>query len=184
LLVDRHRRGTVGHCSLFNRMIEYLIMRRASRTELTVPRSTPTMNHFTPLASTLGGAIIGLAASLLLVLNGRQAGVSGIVAGTLRPKAGEFLWRALFVLGLLAGGALMGWLQPGSFQAAPRGLAVVAVAGALVGFGSQLGGGCTSGHGICGICRLSKRSLVATATFMAAGALTVFVTTHMSGAVR
>jgi uncharacterized membrane protein YedE/YeeE len=142
------------------------------------------MEHFTPIASLVGGALMGAGASLLLALNGRVAGVSGIVAGTLRPKAGEFLWRLLFVLGLVGGGVLMAWLRPGSIQASPRGPAMVAVAGLLVGFGSQLGGGCTSGHGICGLCRFSKRSLVATMTFMATGALTVFAVLHLAGGAR
>ncbi len=140
------------------------------------------MSHFTPLPALLGGILLGIASSMLLILNGRIAGVGGIVAGALRPKPGELPWRLLFILGLLVGGALVSWFQPGAVQASSRGLLVTAVAGVLVGFGSQLGGGCTSGHGICGICRLSKRSFVATATFMAAGMATVFVTLHLGGA--
>jgi uncharacterized membrane protein YedE/YeeE len=142
------------------------------------------MNNFTPISSTLGGALIGAAAALLLAFNGRMAGVSGIVAGTLRPKPGEFLWRLLFVLGLVGGGALMTWLWPGSIQATPRGLGATGLAGLMVGFGTQLGGGCTSGHGICGICRLSKRSFVATLTFVLTGAATVLASTHFGGGVR
>jgi uncharacterized membrane protein YedE/YeeE len=125
-----------------------------------------------------------LAAALLLALNGRMAGISGIVAGTLLPRAGEFLWRLLFVAGLVAGGALMGWLRPGSIEATSRGPMVAVVAGLLVGFGTQLGGGCTSGHGICGMSRFSKRSIVATCTFMLSGAATVFVALHAAGAFR
>jgi uncharacterized membrane protein YedE/YeeE len=142
------------------------------------------MEHFTPIASTLGGVLIGVAAALLLALNGRIAGVSGIVAGTLRPKTGELAWRVLFVVGLVLGGALMAWWRPTAVQGTPRGLLASAVAGLLVGFGAQLSGGCTSGHGVCGISRFSKRSLVATMTFMATGALTVFVTLHVLGGAR
>ena len=107
--------------------------------------------------------------------------MSGIVAGTIRPRAGEFLWRLCFVLGMVAAGTLFGVLRPGSIEPTSRGAAVVAVAGLLVGFGSQLGGGCTSGHGVCGISRFSKRSIVATLTFMATGAATVFLTAHGGG---
>ena len=142
------------------------------------------MSHFTPLASTLGGVLVGLAASLLLVLNGRVAGVSGILAGVLRPKQGELGWRLLFVLGLLSGGAVLAILRPALLQPTPRGLATTAIAGALVGIGSRLAGGCTSGHGICGVGRLSKRSLVATLVFIATGAATVFATVHLAGAPR
>lgn len=121
-----------------------------------------------------GGALIGLSASLLLVLNGRVAGISGIVGGLLAPARGEVLWRALFVTGLLAGGLAAYAIWPERFDAsgAPA-LPFVALAGALVGVGTRLGNGCTSGHGVCGISRLSPRSLAATVTFMATGVLTV-----------
>ena len=140
------------------------------------------MSDFTPISATLGGLLIGAGGTLLLVCNGRLAGVSGIVAGTLRPKSGEFLWRLCFVLGMVAAGTLLGLLRPGSIEPTSRGAAVVAIAGLLVGFGSRLGGGCTSGHGVCGMSRFSKRSIVATLTFMATGAATVFLTAHGGGA--
>ena len=122
-----------------------------------------------PLA---GGALIGGAAAALLLLTGKTAGVSGIVDGLLRLEKGECGWKFAFVLGLLAGGAAMAWLRPALFPVAVPAPAWVAVAaGLLVGFGTRLGGGCTSGHGVCGLGRLSKRSLVATLVFMAAGML-------------
>src|SRR5260370_33156782 len=100
------------------------------------------MNHFTPIASTLGGILVGIAAAALLVLNGRIAGVSGIVAGALRPKPDEFTWRMLFVLGLVAGGAPMTWLLPGSIPPTPRGGMNTPAPRVLVGLVSQLGSGC------------------------------------------
>lgn len=123
-----------------------------------------------------GGALIGLSASLLLALNGRVAGISGIVGGLLVPTRGDVVWRALFVAGLVAGGIAAYLVSPESFDAsgAPA-LPLVALAGALVGLGTRLGNGCTSGHGVCGISRLSPRSLAATLTFMTTGALTVLV---------
>ena len=142
------------------------------------------VNQFTPLSALAGGLLIGAAAAMLFAFNGRMAAVSRIVAGTLRPKVGESLWRFLFMLGLMTGGLLMGWLVPGSIEPVSRGPIVISVAGLLVGFGSQLGGGCTSGHGICGISRLSRRSIVATLTFMMTGAATVFVALHAMGAAR
>lgn len=139
--------------------------------------------EFTPIASLLGGVLIGLSAALLLLTVGRIAGISGIAGGlTTRLPRAEILWRGLFVIGLLAGGAAMAAGSPDMFQyAIDRPLGAIVVAGLLVGFGSRLGSGCTSGHGVCGISRLSRRSLVATATFMAAGILTVFVTHHVIG---
>jgi len=142
------------------------------------------VNHFTPISALVGGLLIGAAAAVLLAFNGRMAAVSGIVAGTLRPKVGEPWWRFLFVLGLVTGGLLMGWLRPGSMEPTSQGPVMASLAGLLVGFGSQLGGGCTSGHGICGMSRLSRRSIVATITFMMTGAATVFVVLHQMGDVR
>jgi uncharacterized protein len=120
-----------------------------------------------------GGALIGISASLMLLLNGRVTGISGIVNGLMRkPDATESPWRILFVVGLLLGGMLV---MPvvGDAAGAPS-LAVALVAGALVGAGTRLGSGCTSGHGVCGLSRLSVRSLAATVTFIATGALAVF----------
>lgn len=124
----------------------------------------------------LGGALIGIAAAGLLLLTGKTAGVSGIVDGVLRGEKGEWGWKAAFVLGLVAGGVVLRLVLPESLPTtAPRALPLVIVGALLVGFGARLGGGCTSGHGVCGIGRLSRRSLVGTLVFMAAGALTVFV---------
>jgi uncharacterized protein len=123
-----------------------------------------------------GGALIGAAAAGLLLLTGRTAGVSGIVDGLLRGEKGEWGWKAAFVLGLVAGGLILRFTMPGALpSAAPRALPLVAIGGFLVGFGARLGGGCTSGHGVCGIGRLSRRGLVGTLVFMAAGVVTVLV---------
>lgn len=123
-----------------------------------------------------GGALIGLAAGGLLVLTGKTAGVSGIVDGVLRAERGEWGWKAAFVLGLVAGGVVLRLAMPEALAgSAPRTLAYVGAGGLLVGFGARLGGGCTSGHGVCGIGRLSVRGLVGTLVFIAAGVATVFV---------
>lgn len=137
----------------------------------------------TTLFAILGGALIGLGAAALLLFNGRIAGVSGIVGSLLaRPSRSEALWRLLFVAGLVAGGALVFALQPQLISQAPaKPLALFAAAGLLVGLGTKLGSGCTSGHGVCGVARLSRRSLVATATFTGAGAITVFLMTRVFG---
>ncbi|NBD11927.1 YeeE/YedE family protein [Corallococcus silvisoli] len=131
----------------------------------------------------LGGALIGLSASLLLLAHGRVAGISGVVASLLAPVKGDISWRAQFLGGLLAGGLLLAWSRPGTF-ALPEPLdggrvLLLALAGLLVGLGSRLGSGCTSGHGVCGLSRGSPRSLVATLTFMATGILTVFLSRHV-----
>lgn len=136
---------------------------------------------FTPVASLVGGALIGLSASALLILNGRLAGISGIVGGLVQPARSEVGWRVAFVAGLLLGGLFVAWLVPGSVvprqSVAPT--ALIAVAGLLVGFGTQLSGGCTSGHGVCGLSRFSRRSFVAVATFMATGGLATFFVRHV-----
>lgn len=136
---------------------------------------------FTPWPALVGGAVIGLSASTLLVLDGRVAGISGIVGGLFRPGRGEAAWRGAFLAGLLLAGLLLSWLIPSAV--APRALGVhglgVVVAGLLVGFGTQLGAGCTSGHGVCGLSRWSPRSLVAVLTFMATGALAVLFVRHV-----
>jgi hypothetical protein len=140
------------------------------------------MESFTPVASTLGGLLIGVSASLLLVLNGRVAGVSGIVAGIFSPRPGEVAWRVAFIAGLLAGGVATFFAAPELFAITyDRTLPVLAVAGLLVGLGVRLGGGCTSGHGVCGLSRLSPRSLVATLTFITAGAITVYLWRVLAG---
>jgi uncharacterized membrane protein YedE/YeeE len=123
-----------------------------------------------------GGALIGLAAALLLLWNGRIAGISGIVGGLMRPAAREVAWRVAFLAGLLAGGLALSVVDPAALDVrVPAPLGVLGLAGLLVGYGTRLGSGCTSGHGVCGVGRLSPRSLVATATFILTGALTVYV---------
>lgn len=131
--------------------------------------------HFTPWLSLGGGALVGLAAAMLLLLDGHIAGVSGVLGGALQRPSAEGLWRYAFLLGLVVGGAALGWLAPAMVAPSPRSLVVVGAAGLLVGVGTQIGSGCTSGHGVCGLSRQSVRSLAATLTFMATGAITVFV---------
>lgn len=137
---------------------------------------------FTPLASTVGGILIGLAAGLLLLLTGRVAGVSGILGGVFLEK-GDRGWRLAFLAGLLVGGAALAAFAPQMLSASPASSkAVLIAAGLLVGVGTQLGSGCTSGHGICGLPRLSLRSLVAVITFITTGALTVLAVRLLGGA--
>jgi uncharacterized membrane protein YedE/YeeE len=131
------------------------------------------MTEFTPWSGLAGGALIGLSASLLLGLAGRIAGVSGIAAGGLFETGSERRWRLAFIAGLLLAGLGFVLVAPAALGPAPRSLAGLAVAGLLVGFGTRLGNGCTSGHGVCGISRLSSRSLVATLVFIGSGVLTV-----------
>jgi uncharacterized membrane protein YedE/YeeE len=140
------------------------------------------MSHFTPIQSLLGGGLIGTAALLCWLLLGRIAGISGILAGAARAEGGERDWRLAFLAGLvlapvvyaLAGGAL-------PVPEVTRNPAMLIVAGLLVGFGSRLGSGCTSGHGVCGLARLSRRSFAATGVFMVSAVATVFVTRHLLG---
>ena len=136
-------------------------------------------NAFTPWTALAGGALIGVAAMLFALLNGRIAGISGIVGGLLNPVAGDTTWRVAFVLGLVGAP-----LVYGLFSLVPRpqidaGYVALAVAGLLVGVGTRYGSGCTSGHGVCGLSRLSFRSLVATLAFMGTGFGTVFVLRHL-----
>ena len=134
------------------------------------------MEHFTPISSLLGGVLIGLSTASVLILQGRVVGISGICGSLLQQTGAEFWWRLSFVLGLLGVGLLGVRYWPASFSAAGTPpLPLVALGGLLVGFGTRLGNGCTSGHGVCGVSRLSPRSIAATLTFMAAGAATVFV---------
>lgn len=141
------------------------------------------MADFTPVSSFAGGVLIGVAAALLLVANGRIAGISGIVGGVLRGQRSELAWRVPFVGGLLAGGLLLQLVRPEAIGPSVVGYPALIVAGVLVGYGTQLGSGCTSGHGVCGVARLSPRSLVATGVFMLAGAATTFVVRHLSGGI-
>ena len=131
------------------------------------------MHDFTPLSALAGGALLGLAASLLLVLAGRIAGISGITGGLLFPVRGDVSWRALFVFGLLGAGIAAAVLAPEAIGTSPRSNGALAVAGLLAGVGTRLGNGCTSGHGVCGISRLAPRSIAATVVFMFTGMLAV-----------
>jgi uncharacterized membrane protein YedE/YeeE len=140
------------------------------------------VEHVTPLASLIGGALIGLAASLLLLGDGRIAGISGIVSGLLYPVAGDLGWRVLFVAGLLVGGLGLRLADPALLRMGlDRSAGALVTSGLLVGFGTALGSGCTSGHGVCGLSRGSPRSLVATLTFMATGMFLAWLVGHALG---
>ena len=136
---------------------------------------------FTPASALIGGLVIGVAAALLVLANGRVAGIAGIVGGLLRPAPGEIPWRLAFIAGLM--------IAPLLFIAAGKPPSIIvdadyptlAIAGLIVGLGTRYGSGCTSGHGVCGVSRLSPRSIVATLAFMAAGFATVFVVRHLVG---
>lgn len=143
------------------------------------------MHNFTPLVALIGGILIGVSASAMLLLEGRIAGISGICAGVLHPAKNDTAWRISFVAGLLAGGVLLRMFLPTAFDfGIIRPYPILILAGLLVGFGTRLGNGCTSGHGVCGIGRLSPRSMVATMTFIASGVATVFVVNHLMSATR
>ncbi len=140
------------------------------------------MANFTPISAAVGGAVIGLAAVLLMLLNGRIAGVTGVFAGLIDPVSTDRGWRATFIAGLIAAplsAALLGFTIP--IPHMPASLLTVAAAGLLVGFGTRLSNGCTSGHGICGVARLSPHSITATAVFMAAAIVVVALTRHAIG---
>lgn len=144
-------------------------------------------NHFSPWSALAGGALIGLAAALLLLANGRIAGVSGILGGLLRLDENETPWQSAFISGLLFAPALWAVLAPGGLHLpdftpeSGAGWSALIVGGLLVGIGTRLANGCTSGHGVCGLARLSVRSLAAVLVFMAFGFLTVFVVRHVVG---
>jgi uncharacterized membrane protein YedE/YeeE len=140
------------------------------------------LQHFTPWTSLAGGALIGLAAALFVLLNGRIAGISGVLGGLLAPRAGDVAWRLAFLAGLLVAPTLYALVTALPASTIEADYPVLVVAGLLVGIGTRFGAGCTSGHGVCGLSRLSPRSLVATLSFMAAGFATVFVTRHLLGA--
>jgi uncharacterized membrane protein YedE/YeeE len=140
------------------------------------------MANFTPISAAIGGALIGLAAVLLMLFTGRIAGVSGIMGGVLSPRSDDRLWRLAFIAGLIA--APLAAALAGHGVATPQmpgSTVIIVVAGLLVGFGTRLGNGCTSGHGICGIARLSPRSIAATMVFMVAAMAVVAVTRHVIG---
>jgi uncharacterized membrane protein YedE/YeeE len=136
-------------------------------------------NHFTPWASLAGGIILGIAAALFILLNGRVLGISGILGGLVKPKAGDTGWRVAFVAGLIAAPILWRLFAPLPVARVDASIPVLVIAGLLVGWGTRYGSGCTSGHGVCGLARLSPRSLAATLAFMAAGFVTVFIARHL-----
>ncbi len=141
------------------------------------------MENFTPVSALIGGALIGLAAAILLLLNGRVAGVSGIAGGLIALNKGDSMWRVFFLGGLVIGALAYGFEEPASTDITISDSWPILVLGGLaVGFGTRMGGGCTSGHGVCGMARVSVRSLVATGTFMVVAMATVFIVRHVAGA--
>src|SRR3954464_5632361 len=139
------------------------------------------MANFTPVSAAVGGGLIGLASVLLMLLTGRIAGISGIFGGLLKAGSDDRGWRLAFIAGLILAPLAAGWIGYGMLPPQMPGWTVIAAAGLLVGFGTRLGGGCTSGHGICGIARLSVRAIVATVVFMMTAVITVAVTHHLLG---
>jgi uncharacterized membrane protein YedE/YeeE len=140
------------------------------------------MTAFDPVSALFGGGLIGLASALLMLLNGRIAGVSGILGGALAMSAADKIWRLAFIAGLIAAPifiGLFGHLLPEPQM--PASWLLIVIAGALVGFGARYGGGCTSGHGVCGIARLSARSIAATAIFMLSAIAVVAIMRHGFG---
>ena len=138
--------------------------------------------NFTPWSSLTGGIILGIASALFILINGRILGISGILGGLLPPKVGDTTWRIAFLLGMFAAPTVFHAVVPAEYITAPRIEAtewMIVVAGLLVGVGTRYASGCTSGHGVCGLSRLSPRSLVATASFMSAGFVTVYVGRHL-----
>ena len=135
--------------------------------------------HFTPWASLAGGILLGLASALFILVNGRVLGISGILGGLLRPRAGDAGWRIAFIAGMLVAPAVWALVTTPVVPRIEAGPAVLVVAGLLVGWGTRYGSGCTSGHGVCGLSRMSPRSLVATLAFMGTGFATVFVMRHL-----
>jgi uncharacterized protein len=136
---------------------------------------------FEPVSAAIGGALIGLSAALMMLLTGRIAGISGILGGAFTAPTGDRSWRFDFIIGLIAAALIAPFLGFGMPAVTMPAWPVIAAAGLLIGFGTRLGSGCTSGHGVCGIARLSPRSLAATAIFMAVAVATVFVTRHVIG---
>ncbi|SJM91675.1 YeeE/YedE family protein [Crenothrix polyspora] len=140
------------------------------------------MENFTPYSALTGGILIGLAATLLLLFNGRIAGISGIMSGLIKAERTELFWRLAFLIGIMMGAFLFHQIKPDFYQ--PREnfpVWLLAFGGFLVGFGTRMGNGCTSGHAVCGIARFSVRSIAATITFMATGFLTVYIMRHVLG---
>ena len=136
-------------------------------------------NVFTPWSALAGGGLIGLAAAMLVLLNGRIAGISGVIGGLFKPVRGDVAWRGAFVLGLVVAPLAYALAAKLPVLRIDATFGALIAAGLLVGVGTRYGSGCTSGHGVCGLARLSPRSMLATVTFMAAGAATVFATRHV-----
>jgi uncharacterized membrane protein YedE/YeeE len=140
------------------------------------------MSNFTPVSAAVGGGLIGLSTVLLMLLTGRIAGISGIFGGLLEFRSGDRDWRVAFITGLILAPVMAGWIGYGTpSPQMPASWTVIIPAGVLVGFGTRLGDGCTSGHGICGIARLSARSVAATGIFMVAAMVTVAISRHVLG---
>jgi uncharacterized protein len=139
-------------------------------------------SSFTPVSSTIGGVLLGIAASTLLLANGEVCGISSILGGAAFAPRADRVWRVVFLAGLLTGGALVAWVDRSALAlATEQSIWSAAASGVIVGIGTRMGEGCTSGHGLCGIARFSERSIVATLVFMATGAATVFVVRHVLG---
>lgn len=136
-------------------------------------------NAFTPWSALTGGVLIGIAAAMFVLLNGRIAGISGIVGGLLSPHRGDLVWRVAFIAGLVSAPLVYGLVSAAPLVRIDADYVALVVAGLLVGIGTRYGAGCTSGHGVCGLSRFSLRSLAATAAFMGAGFGTVFVLRHL-----
>ena len=135
--------------------------------------------HFTPASSLLGGILIGVSSALFILANGRIAGISSILGGLIRPQSSDVLWRLAFLMGLVLAPVVVSAFMPLPEPTIEAGTEVLVIAGLLVGIGTRHSGGCTSGHGVCGLSRLSRRSLVATLAFMASGMATVYVMRHL-----
>ncbi|ATM87260.1 YeeE/YedE family protein [Yersinia massiliensis] len=135
--------------------------------------------NFTPYSALMGGALLGVAVTVLLLWNGRIAGISGILGGLLQPKAGDIAWRVVFILGLMASPLVYSLFTEMPSIEIEADLPILVLAGLLVGIGTRYGAGCTSGHGVCGLARFSLRSLVATLSFMFAGFITVWLVRHL-----
>lgn len=138
------------------------------------------MNNFTPITGLLGGALIGLSVTMMMLFVGRITGISGIFGGLVVPQRGEVAWRVTFVAGLVSGGLILRVFYPQAFPVQlDSSMVLVVMAGLLVGFGTRMGSGCTSGHGICGLARFSQRSFVSVFTFIATGAVAVYLLRHI-----
>ncbi len=138
-------------------------------------------NNFTPWTALAGGALIGVASAMFVLFNGRIAGITGILGGLLRPKLRDIGWRLAFIIGLILAPLVWLWFAPLPDIQIDASNTLLAIAGLIVGIGTRYGSGCTSGHGVCGISRLSPRSMIATVAFMATGVLTVYIARHLLG---